>query len=175
MVVQLGHQLGAAKARAQQGPQAALEKGHQQGRWHALAGHVANGHRQPPLGQLDQVEVVAAHRVGGPHERVDRGPSLLEGFEGQQAELDLPCNLQVALQHQLVAQLQHQEDEEQGGGKEHPGGQHMEQPAATEDLRQRYGQVADPGQRQHRHRHREENPPGRAQPVGHGQEHLPDR
>ena len=89
----------------------ALEQRHEERRGHALAGHVADDHRQPALAQLDEVEVVAAHGVGRAHDGLDAKVGRDIGRERKQAELDLPRDLEVALEAQLVPKLEHEQEE----------------------------------------------------------------
>ena len=76
--------------------------------------------RRPSL-EVDDVEVVAPHGVRRAHRGHDLEAVALDRLEGQQAELDLPRHLEVALQPELVTQLEDEDEEQRRGGEEHPG------------------------------------------------------
>ena len=167
------HELLAAQARGEERAEAALEERHEESGRHALARHVADRDGEAPLAELDDVEVVASHRVRRAHRAHDRDPVLLEGLERQQAELDLARHLEVALQRELVAQLESEEEEERGRGEEGPGleaedrvegerphaHQVAEEPEPAEDEGDRGGGEEDAPPGAEAERHRQEEPP----------------
>ena len=86
----------------QAGAQRGLDVGHQERGTDALPGHVAHQHRDLARGQHEVVEEVAADLARGNGDALHLGEPEAERLARQQVVLDLPAQLQLALQTFLL-------------------------------------------------------------------------
>ena len=103
--------------------QTCLKCSHQHGRGNALAGDVGYGKHHAILfigfsWTRKHVVIISSHRVGRARGIGNSNSRNLRRCARQKPGLDLACNLQIALHHHAVGDLQHEQEEKQQAAPE---------------------------------------------------------